>query len=838
MYAELIRLWVDKVWCGHVIDALRAMPPESVHMVVTSPPYWPHRDYGLPPIVWGGDPNCTHRWVTELTARPNQSGGPSAKQLTHPGSFNVDYHDRQTTSAFCVDCGAWSGSLGLEPTPELYVAHLVEIFREVWRVLRPDGTVWINMGDAYWASGGAHKPHHRNPGLSKSAARNGVPAMQPTSTTRYKPKDLIGLPHMVAFALRDDGWWLRQDNVWDKKNPMPDSTTDRTTRSHEFIFQLAKSGSTTFWSHPRKRGSRTRPEPDYVWIHRLTNEVCSYCPVSETLAKKLWRRKNLYRAHDYYYDYDAIKEPLAESSIGRIQQPTFDQQTGGPKDYAHGTNPNRSARKALENFAKSAPGGRNKRSVWHIATTPYKGAHFSTFPPDLITPPILAGSSEKVCAQCGAPWLRQRELVGQFQRRWSKANADGSPYNTQQSLQNLYRALPMRPTCHCNAAVIPGVVLDPFAGSGTTMQTARSLHRSFVGIELSEKYIGMIEERLGTTVGLYIANHSLLTPTVGCGKLLIERGDSEMKIVRTWTRRDCPPGVWFELPTGMICRMLEYVLNPSVPKTAPDVDRWQPKIAVYDSDPTEGDVGKTHFITSIPRQSRDGGEYQITLLDPPAWFDPAKDPHSELIVRDDAPDAPLAPVAEPVVEASEPEGPAGPAKCEKHPRYRGLRKPRSDCKGCWDLYRVVSGIEKPAASAPTVVASEPPPSAPVEPQAPPGASQPPPPAPIPTPESVDPEAVSAAQSVVPEAVSAPEAMEPPQPAPVTPPPAATSQAIPPSPDDGQAARDGTTGYTAVVHDITGTEREVNCLEISSGFGQILAELHERISRLESLVGEG
>ena len=397
-FKTIERTVANQAWSirqGNALERLREMPDESVHCVVTSPPYYGLRDYGLSGQVWGGEPYCEHEWSQERYQRCANDGKPGAKQSTNNGSVG---REEPIDHSFCTRCGAWFGTLGLEPTLDLYVQHIVEVFREVRRVLRKDGTLWLNLGDAYAASPGQRGQR----GLGDSEKQNSNAASQVgirQGDTGLKPKDLIGLPWRVAFALQADGWWLRSEIVWHKPNPMPESVRDRPTRAHEYVFLLTKSAR-------------------------------------------------------YFYDADAIREPMAASSIGRISQESFWEQTGGEKDHRNGVNPNRSARGALENLARRTPAGwnvnydesnqkghypqkadkqrghsrrhdgfndrwdsmskeeqqamgANKRTVWSIATQGFPGAHFATFPEKLVEPCILAGTSERgVCAACGAPWVR------------------------------------------------------------------------------------------------------------------------------------------------------------------------------------------------------------------------------------------------------------------------------------------------------------------------------------------------------------------------------------------------------------------------------------------------
>lgn len=174
-----------------VRETLRSLPEKSVQTICTSPPYWGLRDYGTDPTVWGGEPNCVHDWA-----------------------------DGTDPSGKCSKCGAWRGSLGLEPDPDMYIEHLVEVFREARRVLRDDGTVWLNLGDTY--------------------AAGYMTVRSNSSGARVNPKDLVGIPWMAALALQDDGWYLRSDIIWSKPNPIPEAASDRPSRNHEYIFLLSK----------------------------------------------------------------------------------------------------------------------------------------------------------------------------------------------------------------------------------------------------------------------------------------------------------------------------------------------------------------------------------------------------------------------------------------------------------------------------------------------------------------------------------------------------------------------------------------------------------------------
>jgi DNA modification methylase len=240
---------------GDVLTVLRAMPANSVQVCATSPPYWGLRDYGLPPSVWGGDPDCDHEWGAHEKPKPgrgNKPGDFSTSSLTNPARQD-EVERPKTAGQFCRLCGAWLGCLGLEPTPALYVEHITAVFREVRRVLRPDGTCWVNLGDSYAGSWGAQsRPGYVDSGStleggSMLSARQIAEHPKTTQTGSLKRtpglknKDLIGVPWRVAFSLQDDGWYLRSAITWCKKACMPESIKDRPTSATEMIFLFAKS---------------------------------------------------------------------------------------------------------------------------------------------------------------------------------------------------------------------------------------------------------------------------------------------------------------------------------------------------------------------------------------------------------------------------------------------------------------------------------------------------------------------------------------------------------------------------------------------------------------------
>lgn len=323
---------------GDVLERLAELPDESVDCVVTSPPYWGLRDYGT--ARWeGGDPECAHK----VRANP----GAATNGSTLGGGTKSNGHQQEGFKSACRHCGAIrvDRQIGLEATPEDFLERLVRVFREVRRVLKPSGTCWVNLGDSYNSGTSAR----RRP--SKSAdhgywQNGGTMGDERVNVPDLAPKQLVGIPWRVAFALQADGWWLRSDVIWAKPNPMPESVTDRPTRSHEYLFLLTK-------------------------------------------------------AARYWYDADAIREPAAESVVARAAY-----LNGGTK-LAANSDRNDGDKGQRTSFADYLD-GRNKRTVWTIATEPYPDAHFATYPTALVEPCILAGAPEFVCSACGSPVVKSR----------------------------------------------------------------------------------------------------------------------------------------------------------------------------------------------------------------------------------------------------------------------------------------------------------------------------------------------------------------------------------------------------------------------------------------------
>lgn len=502
-----------RIITADVLDGLRTLEAESVQCVITSPPYWGLRDYGTG--TWeGGDPKCDHS-----TGR-----GSNIKQTKHPNSdgYPASAPHRGGGGKVCLRCGAQrvDQQIGLEETPDAYVEKMVEVFREVRRILRPDGTLWLNLGDSYVGTGGEYKNGsqgetsvvgHTSPESCPDDGR--VERRKAAQKSGLKPKDLVGIPWRVALALQADGWWLRRDIIWSKDNPMPESVTDRPTSSHEYVFLLTKSERYFYDSEAVKEPSVTwDPRPP----HGRGQESIGGRAASGARIPSGWDTgPGGHKGKRGRYKVDPSKK---QDALGKQTYTGFNKRCR--EKYEEG-----------EGFEK-----RNLRSVWNIATEPFPDAHFATFPKLLIEPMVKAGTSEQgCCPECGAPWQRVMEKTTKKDARAKgsrfdkgKTGARDGGDRTQPGERFLNKSVGWIPSCGCfgkihrdtvpeqdyriqriawqsgkHPPLRPCTVLDPFSGAGTTGLVALKLGRDFIGIELNQEYARMARARIKNDAGLF-----------------------------------------------------------------------------------------------------------------------------------------------------------------------------------------------------------------------------------------------------------------------------------------------------------------------------------------------
>ncbi len=235
-YAELTKHVRNVVLTGPAQMILSTLPADIYHLCVTSPPYFGQRRYPTPPLIWGGILGCSHQWLETPLPDTKMAEQGSTATVKSPG---LTGEQRITAGQVCAVCKAWCGSLGEEPTDAMYIEHLVSIFDQVRRVLRPDGVLFVNIADTYAASGGAHKSHHANPGASRSAVRSG--GTGPTGTPGdAKPRDMMLIPEQFVLAMRRAGWYMRAKNVWRKVGGLGEPVQNRSVQSHEMVYGLAE----------------------------------------------------------------------------------------------------------------------------------------------------------------------------------------------------------------------------------------------------------------------------------------------------------------------------------------------------------------------------------------------------------------------------------------------------------------------------------------------------------------------------------------------------------------------------------------------------------------------
>ena len=456
------------IYCGHAIEVFKQLPDESVQLCMTSPPYWGLRNYsGGSDIVWGGDPNCQHVFegseyhehrAEEVVSGKSRTterfyGSPSRK-------FNNDVQ-RHYSNVLCVNCGAFKGQLGLEPTPELYVEHLMLIFKEVKRVLKREGSFWLNLGDTYSAS--------PTGSLGKTDTAWERPSRTESTESRkmanrkfnMPPKCMVCIPERVMLAMISDGWSLRNKCIWHKSNSMPGSQKDRLTCSWEYLYFFTKNNTAILWRNELTgewRDKEPTRDEKYPLGGRYRNISTGEVVWERPKNTKEWEHLTpVWHGFDYYFELDQIRVPHQTQSLERYQrQVNFGDRRPDNKyldspPYPDGVQPvlreghtDRVPKWFKETFPYTdplhtkdySPLGKNPGDHLEITTAPFKGAHFAVYPERLCEMPIRA------CSRVG------------------------------------------------------DVVLDMFAGSGTTGVVAKRLGRKAILIDVVEKYCIMARYRV------------------------------------------------------------------------------------------------------------------------------------------------------------------------------------------------------------------------------------------------------------------------------------------------------------------------------------------------------
>lgn len=449
----------------HVLDFLATIPDNSVDVCPPSPPYWGLRTYdGSQMRVWGGDKECDHGWTN--ADKPNTKMAKQGSTETKKWARLADEGPPQSSvSAFCSHCSAWRGALGAEPTPQLFVTHLVEVFEEVRRVLKPSGICWINIGDSYNGSGGVGNTQGINSRKGK------MPSYGPKYAEGLKPKDLCLVPQRLAIALQDAGWWVRSDIAWVKDSAMPEPVKDRPSTAKETILLLSKSQKYFYDQEAEREGENDRNIRN-VWRINPKPSDWEYCLSCSSLFVGTERKK--------------IIQKEVDEDIGTKQAALGKQTYTGFNERWSGTE--------MKQTMPVCPCG---ESNWI--------QHFAAFPPRLVERMIKLGSSERgCCSDCGAPWERVVERSGgstgeswhDHEGRLTQGQRGGTSREGWANGDYNRQTIGWRATCDHDADTVPSIVLDPFMGSGTTAIAAEHLGRHWLGCDLSESYCRVIMARV------------------------------------------------------------------------------------------------------------------------------------------------------------------------------------------------------------------------------------------------------------------------------------------------------------------------------------------------------
>lgn len=442
----------NEIICGDSLEVMRGWEDNYVNCIITSPPYWGLRDYKTEPQIWGGRKDCRHEWGNEQILK--YSGGTGK---TDVGYYATDKtHWSSSQGQFCQLCGAWRGELGLEPTPELYIEHLMMVFDECQRVLRKDGVMFVNIGDTYSGA-----PVSGKQGGFQGDLTRDNPAISSVKKPRIDipAKCMCAIPERFVLAMMAHGWIRRCTIIWAKGlsfcptysgSCMPDSAKDRPNKNgFEHLYMFTKSSITQFWTHKKTTacvgkqplGVKGTEGVDWEWIE---HSACKGegCDKKRCVNGKV--KSSLWEGHDYWYEqqyegqspdsharYSAGCEfpPPAKSDSKEIQRPGY------------------------ENWRETTPKhildlGRTIRNVWAINPQAYSDAHFATFPEKLVEPMVKMGCPEFVCKKCGKARSKIYECKG------------GPPKGSH---------------CGCNAGFRPGVMLDPFVVRARPVRSLPSL---------------------------------------------------------------------------------------------------------------------------------------------------------------------------------------------------------------------------------------------------------------------------------------------------------------------------------------------------------------------------
>jgi DNA modification methylase len=424
----------NKIYCGNAFDVLKRFPFKSVSMIVTSPPYWNQRNYGSKNVLWREYGGCEHEFISYKMIG-NKGGHNSPKQSIK--GVNNFQETEDSEASICTKCGVLSSQLGQEPTPELYITDLCDIFDTAEPVLADWGSLWVNIGDKRAGSGGAGNQYER---LKKT----GMLEYGAIKTKNIRNTSLVGIPFMFAIEMIKRGWCLKNTIIWEKPDAMPSSINNRFTDNFEYIFYFVKDEKLAYF--------RQQVEP------------CSY-----------------------QQELKAIRRFGGEKYADVVENTTY-----SGREY--------------NQTIKEGQYVRNKRSVWRFCTSKLKEKHFAPFPEELVQQTLDPCCPDRVCRICGEPVRYQRKHDTIYTRdpqdtKYDEENAEvGCSPDHAVSVDYGEEEI----FCGCETPIYePGIILDPFFGSGTTGLVALQNNRRFIGIDIKQEYIDLADKRLRTVFPYY-----------------------------------------------------------------------------------------------------------------------------------------------------------------------------------------------------------------------------------------------------------------------------------------------------------------------------------------------
>jgi site-specific DNA-methyltransferase (cytosine-N4-specific) len=447
-----VRKPIDDLLQGHVLDLLRGLPSDYVDVVVTSPPYWGLRSYGEDCVaVWDGKEGCEHQWQEE-EQQFHSGTNAGEKQLTDKGTFHNDFSSKHD---FCVLCGAWKGQLGLEPHPSLYIQHIAQVFGEVRRVLKPSGSLWLDLGDTYFGSGTGRASSSLDSSAKQLTNRGffdcdkvkGVIQSRGDGSGWLQPKQKMLIPERCAIALQEQGWILRNTVIWHKINHMPSSVRDRLAGAYESVYFFVKNSRYYFdldkirKAHLQSTHNRLKQDISKQFVVSKAHQLHDNLPMNgggsrkeiPEILKQMKEHLNPLGANpgDVWHYQGKFEGSKDAESFGSPRART--QRKEPERPHQEGQRWERGKNVWGERFN---PLGANPSDVWSLTTEPFKDAHFAVFPQKLVHRILLAACPKE------------------------------------------------------------GLVLDPFIGSGTTAVVARKMSLHYIGFDLKPAYVEMARKRL------------------------------------------------------------------------------------------------------------------------------------------------------------------------------------------------------------------------------------------------------------------------------------------------------------------------------------------------------